>query len=145
MLDAFRNETEQVIRRMVVLVADDDPSIRSLVRHIVEALDMTVLEASDGREVFDILAQTSVDLLILDLVMPNCEGIETINAIRAYDQTLPILVISGAFEGAMLLIARRLGANMALPKPFTPAELATALHPVLGSGVVASSYCFRSE
>lgn len=123
--EGLGNETEQVVQSpMVVLVADDDPGIRLLIRRTLEALDVIVLEASDGREVFEFLAQTTIDLLILDLVMPDCEGIETIHVIRANNKTIPIVVISGAFDGTMLQVARRLGANLALPKPFSPSQLA---------------------
>jgi CheY-like chemotaxis protein len=70
---------------------------------------------SRGRQVCD---QGEIALLINDLVMPEQEGLETIHAIRHHWPKLPIIAISGAFGGTYLELARRLGAQAVIRKPF---------------------------
>jgi CheY-like chemotaxis protein len=102
-----------------ILVADDEAEVRDLVRQILEPHAFRVLDASDGREVMQRVSETKIDLLILDLVMPDVEGIETLRALQAKLPDLRILVMSGAFGGSFLRCARMLGAHAALKKPFS--------------------------
>jgi CheY-like chemotaxis protein len=102
-----------------VMVADDDAEIRVLVRQILEPCGCKVREASNGSEVLDEIVRTPVDLVILDLVMPGMEGIETLRALRMLRPELKVLVISGAFGGSFLHCAKLLGADASLKKPFS--------------------------
>ena len=83
-----------------------------------------VHEAADGREAIRFLRNTPVDVLIIDLVMPESEGIETIQAIRREGFRGRIIVASGAHL-ASLQASFLLGADAVLPKPFTPGQLVT--------------------
>ena len=106
-----------------VLIIDDDPTIRSLVGGIVEAMGHTVVEARDGRAGVEIFSKEKIDLVVTDIVMPEQEGIETIGAIRRLNRTLPILAISGSATiggaGDYLRAAAALGASATLQKPFS--------------------------
>lgn len=100
---------------------------------ILEGGGYAVLEAGNGREAAHQLAQHPyrVDLLITDLVMPEQEGIETIQHLRRKYPHLKIIAISGALDSAYLEVARYLGADRALPKPLRSEVLLGAVHDVL--------------
>ena len=66
----------------------------------------------------------AIDLVITDLVMPEQEGLETLQRLRAERPELPVIVISGAFGGSFLKTARRFGATATLPKPIDPEDAA---------------------
>ena len=102
-----------------ILVADDEDEVRDLLRQILDPDRFRVLEATNGREVLETVKHTPIDLVILDLVMPEAEGIETLQSLRFNRPELKILVISGAFGGSFLRCARALGAHAALKKPFS--------------------------
>ena len=103
-----------------VLIVDDDLQIRSFLASLLETDGYTVLQATDGIQGQALCDQGGIDLLITDLVMPEQEGLETIHAIRHHWPKLPIIAISGAFGGAYLGLARKLGAEAVIRKPFQP-------------------------
>ena len=111
-----------------ILVVDDDEQIRSFVASLLEAEGYTVVQAANGREAQARCGETAFDLLITDLVMPEQEGLETIHAIRGRQPSLPIMAISGAFGGAYLELARKLGASAVLHKPFEPCHMLREVH-----------------
>ena len=101
-----------------VLVVDDDEAIRVLLRDILEERGCLVFEAANGKEALAQFGQVRIDLLIIDLIMPEKEGIETIREVRALQPDVKILAISGAVEASYLQTARLLGADQSLRKPF---------------------------
>jgi CheY-like chemotaxis protein len=107
-----------------ILVVDDEQGIQRLFQQVLESEGYTVLLASDGNEALRVLKDGhEIDLVITDLVMPNCEGIETIRLIRGLYPDLKIVAISGAFSGQYLKLARILGANRIMTKPVEPEVL----------------------
>jgi DNA-binding response OmpR family regulator len=102
----------------MVLVVDDDPLMRTLIGDVLESAGYQPIEAQNGREASCMCSEQNVSLIIMDLVMPEREGIETIREIRRDYPVLPIIAISGAFEGTMLKAAQYLGANATIRKPF---------------------------
>jgi CheY-like chemotaxis protein len=116
-----------------ILVADDEEEVRDLLRQILDPERFRVLEATNGREVLETVKNTPVDLVILDLVMPEAEGIETLQALRFNRPELKILVISGAFGGSFLRCARALGAHAALKKPFSCESLLDSVQHLLAT------------
>jgi len=82
-----------------------------------------VAEAAGGREAVEHLQKTHADLVLMDLAMPEQEGIETIAELRRVLPRLPIVAMSGAFGGEYLKVARLLGAVDALVKPFNSGEV----------------------
>ena len=100
-----------------ILVADDEPAIRGFLRKLLESAGYEVVEASDGKQVLLRVRTEHVGLVITDLVMPEKEGIETIQALRREFPGVGIIAISGAFEGECLGAARMLGAHAVLNKP----------------------------
>lgn len=106
-----------------VLVVDDEAGVRELIRHLLEPAGYEVLQASHGGMALEVLSGRQVDLMITDLVMPEQEGLETIQAVRKQYPATKIVAISGAFGGDFLHAAKKLGANAALNKPIRPDEL----------------------
>ncbi|KAA3604330.1 MAG: response regulator [Planctomycetota bacterium] len=102
-----------------VLIADDEATVRSMLRRFLEGKGFQVVEAEHGREVFhpEILEQT--DLILLDLAMPEMDGIEVLRTLRAKGLNIPVIAISGAVGGSHTLkSAQYLGAQTVLSKPF---------------------------
>ncbi len=114
-----------------VLLIDDDLALRGLLRQILNEAGYQVVEAGDGRSGMRKLEQMAVDLVITDLVMPEQEGIETLQRLRAERPELPVIVISGAFGGSYLQTARLLGATACLAKPIDSEDLLRAVRDAL--------------
>jgi CheY-like chemotaxis protein len=108
-----------------ILVADDEPGVRSFLRKALEADGNEVIEAADGKQALEEALARQVDLVITDLVMPEQEGIETVRALRQDMPGVGIIAISGAFDGQFLKTAQMLGADAVLAKPVS-AELLLA-------------------
>lgn len=100
-----------------ILVVDDDPGVREVIRSMLESAGYEVMAAENGREALKILRSSHVDLILTDLVMPEQEGIETIKTLRREYPNLKVIAMSGAFGGDYLRIASYLGAHATLPKP----------------------------
>jgi PAS domain S-box-containing protein len=100
-----------------ILVADDEAGVRRFCREVLEDGGHEVIEAADGKQALKQVRAGHVDLVITDLVMPEQEGIETIQTLRREAPGVAIIAISGAFGGEFLKTARLLGADAVLNKP----------------------------
>ena len=114
-----------------VLVVDDQEPVRTLFHEILTGAGYDVFLAQDGEQALDMVRRDHLDLVLTDLVMPNREGIETIVAIRKERPGIKIVAVSGAFGGAFLGMAEKLGANATLMKPVTPDHLLATVRRVL--------------
>lgn len=117
-----------------VLVADDDEQVRSLLSRMLEREGHGVLLAADGFEASELYRQELPDAVILDLYMPEKEGLETLLELRTDFPGIRIIVISGgggAFALDPLRTAKRMGAVSTLTKPIRRAELVAALDEAL--------------
>jgi CheY-like chemotaxis protein len=113
-----------------VLVVDDEPAIRELLRLILERDGHAVTEAANGRKAMRALREAAVDLVITDIIMPEQEGMETISEIRRLWPDIKIIAMSGGgrrLSMDFLPMAERLGADLTIEKPFSPAAIATAV------------------
>lgn len=118
-----------------ILVIDDEELVRFTVRHALENAGYEVIEATDGAEAMTRLADGGVDLVITDVLMPNKEGIETIRDLRKQADPPRIIAISGGGRTDnvdFLELARKLGADDVLAKPFTARKLTETVAQVLG-------------
>jgi len=116
-----------------ILVIDDDPAMRRVTSHTLEAAGHNVSSYPDGRGAIAHIERDPPDLLVTDIFMPEMEGLETIGKARALHPQMPIIAISGVvFEGEdYLKIAGKFGAVATLKKPFLPAELLQAVSRLL--------------
>jgi DNA-binding NarL/FixJ family response regulator len=106
-----------------ILIVDDDADFRQGLRILLENRKHRVIEAPDGKAAMDFLRQSTVSLIVTDLVMPEQEGIETIQAIRHTHPELKIVAISGA-EPHFLRVAKALGAHGTVQKSMRLDEIA---------------------
>lgn len=116
-----------------ILVIDDDPALRGVMRRILEREGHTVLEADDGVRGVELVEEAPPDAVVTDLLMPEKEGIETIMELRERFPDVPIVAVSGAGGegGGPLVDAELLGASVTLSKPFTVEDFARAVESVL--------------
>ena len=115
-----------------VLIADDEPTTRRIVRSLLEHAYFQVLEAVNGSEAVDIATRERPNLLLLDLNMPVMNGYEAINRLR-HDlslATLPIVVLTAADEPGIERRVLDLGADDFIVKPFDPEVLLARVHAV---------------
>lgn len=120
-----------------VLLVDDEPEIRDILREILDEHDCRVLEANNGKEAFQISRTEKIDILITDLLMPEQEGIETIRQFRNVDPDVKIIAMSGAPEPIYLHMARMLGADATLSKPLNLTAVSSILRRMLKRAPVA--------
>ena len=106
-----------------ILVVDDEPPIRRLLRTSLSSQGFGVVEAADGREAAEQIRRSSPDLVILDLGLPDMSGLDLIRTIRAGGSSLPILVLSSRSDERGKVEALDLGADDYVTKPFGTAEL----------------------
>jgi CheY-like chemotaxis protein len=102
----------------VVLVVDDDPSIRETVSDVLEDEGYRVVLAENGRRAMELLESTHPNLMLLDLMMPVMSGWEVLEALDGRDELadIPVVVVS-AMRAPITSPATRMGARMCLPKP----------------------------
>jgi two-component system KDP operon response regulator KdpE len=116
--------------RATVLVIDDEPPIRRLLRTTLAAQDYRVIEAADGREGLSLLRHERPDVLVLDLGLPDIDGLELIRQIRA-ESPVPIVVLSSRDDEKGKVEALDLGADDYVTKPFGMEELVARLRAAL--------------
>jgi CheY-like chemotaxis protein len=115
----------------IILLLEDDASYRRVIERMLKRAGHGVITADNGAAALKVLGQTSVDLLLLDIYLPEMDGFELLLALRRLHPELPVLAISGgglgAAPGHMLEQCRKLGARAVLAKPFSEEELIRAL------------------
>lgn len=119
-----------------VLVVDDDPSIRALIRLYLESAGYAVIEAADGRRAIMALDGQAVDLVVLDIFMPEMDGLEVLQVLRDHSKSCKVMAISGgsAKIGMDLLgHATIFGADEVLEKPFGETTLLGKVTALIGA------------
>ncbi len=105
-----------------ILIVDDDEIIVELLTVVLEDAGYATVSAFDGAEVMSKIREHRPDLLLIDLVMPKQEGIETIRQVRKANEDLPIIAMS-SFNQHYLDMVQGLGANRSVTKPFDMPKL----------------------
>jgi len=106
----------------VVLVVDDEPQIRRVVRNVLAADEVRGLEASNGQQAIDLAAAERPALIVLDLGLPDMQGIEVCREIRSWSSA-PIIVLSARHSDQEKVALLDAGADDYMTKPFSPGEL----------------------
>ncbi len=121
---------------MKILVIDDEAPVRIMIRATLEKSGFSIVEGADGRDCMTALTQDpEIGLVILDIIMPDQEGIETIIEMKKKFPHVKVVAISGGGHIGpknYLDIARNLGAVATLAKPFSRTELLQAVQAALG-------------
>jgi two-component system alkaline phosphatase synthesis response regulator PhoP len=109
-----------------ILVVDDDPGIRKLTRIVLERNGFTVLTAEGGVAVFDIIAGETIDLILLDIMMPQLDGWATLKQLKAKPETadIPVIIVTAKAETVDQFLGIEVyGVADYITKPFLPGEL----------------------
>ncbi|MDR3263418.1 MAG: response regulator transcription factor [Clostridiales bacterium] len=106
-----------------ILIADDDPNIRELVRTFLKNGGFETCEASDGRDALVKMSVENPDLAVVDIMMPNMDGYELCRHLRKYYENLPVLLLTAKAELTAKLKGFEVGADDYLTKPFEGDEL----------------------
>lgn len=116
-----------------VLLAEDDHDVRSYLEMALRGQGYAIETADDGEEALDILENTpGISAVVLDVVMPRRDGLETLKEIRRMKADLPVIMVSGASSPLNIVEAMRSGANDFLGKPVNHSDLRKVLRSVLG-------------
>ncbi|MDZ7578543.1 MAG: response regulator [Candidatus Nanopelagicales bacterium] len=108
-----------------VLVVDDEPSVRSLLRDVLELDGYDVIEAADGEEALRQIARSLPDFVILDIMMPGMSGLDVLRRLRVEHTVtdLPIMLLTAATDDETTWAGWTAGASVFIPKPFDPGRL----------------------
>ncbi len=104
-----------------ILLADDEAEIRDLLRLYLENEHYKILEAADGEEALRLFSTQTIDLCLLDVMMPKIDGFHVLKKIRE-SSNVPVLMLSAKREDADKILGLNLGADDYLAKPFNPLE-----------------------
>ena len=106
-----------------ILIADDEKEIVKLLKIYLETDENTVFEANDGAQAMEILKGVSIDLAIVDIMMPKIDGYQLIKYIRQQEKYIPVMVISAKVTLSDRVLGIDLGADDYITKPFEPLEI----------------------
>lgn len=121
-----------------VLVVDDDPMIRTLVKEMLEAEGYDITTAEDGEQGVQALDEQPTkkySLIILDVIMPGMNGLQVLSQIKSQDETntIPVIMLTGEGKTEDILNGYNIGADYYITKPFTRQQLLYGLQLVLGA------------
>ena len=116
-----------------VLVVDDEPTARTMLRLILVRAGFEVLEAEDGYRALEEVERQLPDLMLLDVMMPGIDGFEVCKKLRAQKSTagLPIIMLSAKTDALSVQRGLQVGANKYLTKPVSPEELTRHVYETL--------------
>jgi two-component system phosphate regulon response regulator PhoB len=135
MLDTLRSPDELSNRVPVLLVADDDEDILTLVQLRLSRSGYEVVVARDGEEALRLAREKLPDLAVLDWMMPKASGVEVLRAIRADESTsnIPVILLTARASESDIQEGLEAGADDYIAKPFSPQELAARVQVILAT------------
>jgi two-component system OmpR family response regulator len=113
-----------------ILIADDDPHIRDVISFALEKAGMQTTLAEDGRQALDTFRSESADLIVLDINMPELDGLEVCREIRKFSE-VPILFLSSRDDEIDRILGLEIGGDDYVTKPFSPRELVARINVIL--------------
>lgn len=114
-----------------ILAVEDERSIRKLLRLYLDEAGYTVTEAADGAEALSKMRTGGIDLVLLDLMIPEIDGLEVCRRIRADHPSIPIIMLTARDDEASRVTGLEMGADDYVTKPFSPRELVARVKAVL--------------
>lgn len=114
----------------LILLADDDPHIRDVIGFALEKAGMQVIQVEDGRQAVETFRQQAVDLIVLDINMPELDGLEVCREIRKTSE-VPILFLSSRDDEIDRILGLEIGGDDYVTKPFSPRELVARINVIL--------------
>jgi CheY-like chemotaxis protein len=122
--------------KKTIMVVDDNPDIITIVKTILEGRGYTVFSASSGPELLNLLPNQKPDLIILDIMMPEMDGLEVLTRLKGKNETatIPVILLTAKVQYEDVLGGYKLGADYYITKPFTSTQLVNGINLLLGEG-----------
>jgi CheY-like chemotaxis protein len=122
--------------KKTIMVVDDNPDIITIVRTILEGKGYSVLSATSGPELLNLLKTQKPDLIILDIMMPEMDGLEVLTRLKGLTETatIPVILLTAKVQYEDVLGGYKLGADYYITKPFTSTQLVNGINLLLGEG-----------
>ncbi len=121
-----------------ILVVDDDPHIREVISFALDKANMAVMLANDGKQALESFTKSPVDLIILDINMPEMDGLECCREIRKTSE-VPILFLSSRDDEIDRILGLEIGGDDYVTKPFSPRELVARVNVILKRTLLSAS------
>ena len=120
--------------KRTITVVDDNPDIVTIVKTILEGKGYEVVCASSGQELFNDLGDHKPDLIILDIMMPQMDGLEVLTRLKGATETasIPVILLTAKVQYEDVLGGYKLGADYYITKPFTSTQLLNGINLLLG-------------
>jgi CheY-like chemotaxis protein len=122
--------------KKTIMVVDDNPDIITIVKTILEGKGYSVASAYSGKELLAHLDSQKPDLIILDIMMPEMDGLEVLTKLKETPDTssIPIILLTAKVQYEDVLGGYKLGADYYITKPFTSTQLINGINLLLGEG-----------
>ncbi|GBF11251.1 response regulator transcription factor [Tepidibacillus sp. HK-1] len=117
--------------KKTILIVDDETKIREMVKTFLINEGYDVLEASNGYEAFDQIKNGNIDLMLLDLMMPGMDGLQTLREVRTTYKKMPVIMLTAKTDEVDKLLGLEMGADDYITKPFSLRELVARMKAVL--------------
>ena len=114
-----------------ILIVDDDPRLRELLARYLGEQGFAVQSAADGVSMDKMLAHSTFDLIVLDLMLPQEDGLALCRRLQGREQPIPIIMLTARGDEVDRIVGLEMGADDYLPKPFNPRELLARINAVL--------------
>ena len=126
-----------------ILMVDDDVRMRELLQRYLTEQGFNIKTAADAKEMDAALAIDSVDLLVLDLMLPGEDGLAICRRLRANNVSTPVIMLTARGDEVDRIIGLEMGADDYLPKPFNPRELLARIFRFWAM-LMAAQYCINA-
>lgn len=127
----FENPYSLDVQDRLILVVEDEYDIGDIIEHYLQREGMRVIRAMNGKQAIEINATQSIDLILLDIKLPELNGWEVLKRIRQSNQRTPVIMLTALDEDVDKVTALRMGADDFVIKPFNPNEVVARVHAVL--------------
>ena len=130
--------------RATLLIVDDDTQLRGSLVALFQRLGFNATAVPNGHGALNHLSNRVVDIVITDIFMPECDGLELLRLLRKIDPRPRVVAMTGAEHAAMpdlLRLARQLGADCTIRKPFQPAAMVQLVEEMLGEPLPRGKAC----
>lgn len=125
-----------------VLIIDDDKKLQEILREYLGEDEFNVLSVFDGTECLELIDIECPDIIILDIMLPGCNGLDILRKVKK-KYNLPVILLTAKGEDTDRIVGLELGADDYLPKPFNPRELVARMRAVMRRNLFTSSNDFK--
>ncbi len=130
-LDEVKSMTDSLFQatKSTIMVVDDNPDIVTIVKTILEVKGYGVQSAYSGQEVFNLLGEQKPDLIILDIMMPEMDGLKVLTRLKgdAGTASIPVILLTAKVQYEDIQRGYKMGADYYITKPFTSTQLMTGI------------------